>query len=181
MIENFELLKREELRRSSILTYCNDTYKLPNDSVVVYDMMLHGGASAVVPVMEDGKILMVRQYRPTVERATTEIPAGKRDPGEDFLEAAKRELEEETGYKAGKMEHLITVITAIAYCNEKIEVYVASDLTKTKQNLDDDEFIEFRSFDIEELAQMIYRGEIQDSKTIAALMAYKNKIAENNA
>ncbi|MBR1892527.1 MAG: NUDIX hydrolase [Lachnospiraceae bacterium] len=178
MIENFELLKREELRRSSILTYCNDTYKLPNDSVVVYDMMLHGGASAVVPVMEDGKILMVRQYRPTVERATTEIPAGKRDSGEDFLEAAKRELEEETGYKAGKMEHLITVITAIAYCNEKIEVYVASDLTKTKQHLDDDEFIEFRSFDIEELAQMIYRGEIQDSKTIAALMAYKNKIEE---
>ena len=177
MIEKFELLDREELRRSSILTYCNETYKLPNGNTVVYDMMLHGGAAAVVPVMEDGKILMVRQYRPSVERATTEIPAGKRDPGEDFKAAAIRELEEETGYKAGSMEHLITVITAIAYCNEKIEIYVASDLTKTKQHLDDDEFIEFRTFDIEELAEMIYRGEIQDSKTIAAIMAYKNRIS----
>ncbi|MBO6134042.1 MAG: NUDIX hydrolase [Lachnospiraceae bacterium] len=174
MIENFELIKRAHIRTSSILEYCEDTYRLPDGKTEVYDMMLHKGAAAVVPVADDGKILMVRQYRPSVGRATTEIPAGKRDSeDEPFLETAKRELREETGFESEDFEHLITVATAIAYCNEKIEIYVARNLKALgEQKLDDDEFIEYRFFSPDELKEMVFKGEIQDSKTIAAIMAY---------
>ena len=89
--------------------------------------------------------------------------------------AAARELEEETGYKAGKLELLLTLRTTVAFCNEKIDVYVATDLRKSHQHLDEDEFINVEVYDIEELAQMIYDGKIQDGKTVSALMAYKNK------
>jgi ADP-ribose pyrophosphatase len=175
MIEKFELLERKVLRKSNILTYCDDLYRFPDGKEEVYDIMLHNGASAVVPVLEDGRILMVHQYRPAVERVTTEIPAGKRDEGEAFDTAAARELEEETGYRAGRLEHLITINPAIAYCSEKIEVYAAFDLQKHEQHLDDDEYVEFEAYDIEDLVNMIYEGKIMDSKTIASLMAYYNK------
>ena len=89
--------------------------------------------------------------------------------------AAARELEEETGYKAGKLELLITLRTTVAFCNEKIDIYVATDLKPSRQHLDEDEFINVEAYDIEELAQMIYDCKIQDGKTISALMAYKDK------
>ena len=84
-------------------------------------------------------------------------------------------MEEETGYKAGKLELLITIRTTVAFCNEKIDVYVATDLTPSRQNLDEDEYINVEAYDIEELKQMIYECKIQDGKTIAALMAYSDK------
>jgi ADP-ribose pyrophosphatase len=128
----------------------------------------------VIPVLEDGRILMVRQYRPAVDRYTWEIPAGGRNTlDEDFLVAAKRELEEETGYRSEDLTHLISLKTAVAFCNERIEVYVAKNLVKTHQNLDEDEFIDIRSFTLEELVEKIFECEIQDAKTIAGLMAYK--------
>ncbi|MCR5626195.1 MAG: NUDIX hydrolase [Lachnospiraceae bacterium] len=173
MIERFEMIDRKVLRESSILTYCEDTLKAPDGKVVVYDNMLHKGAAAVVPVLEDGRILMVKQFRHSIDRVTLEIPAGKRDDeNEDFALAAARELEEETGYHSDNMEHLITIITAIAYCNEKIEVYLAKDLKRTHQTLDDDEFIDVYAFTTDELKEKILKGEIQDSKTIAAIMSY---------
>ena len=176
MLKKFKLLKRNELRKSAILDYCIDTYELPNGNTQDYDIMLHNGAAAVVAVTDEGKIVMVRQYRPAFDRITTEIPAGKRDGDEDFEAAAARELEEETGYRPGRMRHLITVDTAIAYCNEVIEVYLADRLTKKEQHLDEDEFIEIREFELSELKDMIYKGEIQDSKTIAAIMSYAAQI-----
>ena len=172
MLKKFNLLKRKELRKSNILDYCVDTYELPNGSTQDYDIMLHNGAAAVVAVTDEGRIVMVRQYRPAFDEITTEIPAGKRDGDEDFERAAARELEEETGYRPGRMRHLITVYTAIAYCDEKIEVYIADKLVKKEQHLDDDEFIEIREYTIDELKNMIFKGEIADSKTIAAVMAY---------
>ncbi len=172
MIKKFKLLKRNLLRKSNILEYCVDTYELPNGKTHDYDIMLHNGAAAVVAVTDEGKIVMVRQYRPAFDRVTTEIPAGKRDGDEEYETAAARELEEETGYRAGRMRHLITVDTAIAYCNEKIEIYIADRLTKTEQNLDEDEFVEIREFSLEELKKMILNAEIEDSKTIAAIMSY---------
>ncbi len=177
MIRKFERLERKELRESKILKYCSDLMKLPNGNTEEYDIMLHKGAAAVVPVMEDGSILMVKQYRPAVERVSTEIPAGSRDSKEEPFEiAAARELEEETGYRAGKLTHLITINTAIAYCDELIEVFVAEDLVHTKQHLDEDEFIEFRTYRLSELMEMIWKGEIRDSKTIASLMAFYAKL-----
>ena len=103
-------------------------------------LIKHKGAAAVVPVTEDGKILMVRQYRNALERYTLEIPAGALDEeGEPGFKCAARELEEETGYKSEELEWLITLRTTVAFCNEKIEVYVAKNLIPSKQHLDEDE------------------------------------------
>ena len=94
---------------------------------------------------------------------------------EDKLQCVKRELEEETGYKAGKMEHLVDIFTTVAFCDEKISMYVASELIPSKQNLDENEFLNVETHSIESLIQMIYEGKIQDSKTIVGLMTYYHK------
>ena len=173
MIKKFERLDREILRKSNVLTYCVDTMKLPDGQKVKYDIMLHNGASAVVAVTNDNKIVMVKQYRFSFDRVTLEVPAGKRDGDEDFAVAAKRELLEETGYECGKIEPFITIDTAIAYCDEEIKVYLATDLKKTgKQHTDFDEFIEVGEYELSDLIKMIFDHKIRDSKTIACIMAY---------
>ena len=172
MIKKFEKLDREILRKSNILTYCVDTFKLPDGKIDKYDIMLHNGAVAVIPVTDEGKLIMVRQYRPSFDRVTLEVPAGKRDGDEEFSTAAARELEEETGYRAENLKHFFTIDTAIAYCDEEIEVFIATGLKKTGQNLDPDEFIEIEEYDPDELKDMVFKGEIRDSKTIACIMAY---------
>lgn len=173
MIKKFERLNREVLRKSNVLTYCIDTMRLPDGHEVHYDTMLHNGASAVIPVTKEGKIVMVRQYRHSFDRVTLEVPAGKRDGDEDFMVAARRELTEETGYTCGKIEHFITIDTAIAYCDEEIEVYLATDLKKTEsQHTDFDEFIEVGEYELSDLVKKIFDHEIRDSKTIACIMAY---------
>jgi ADP-ribose pyrophosphatase len=127
-------------------------------------------------VLEDGRLLMVRQYRNALDRYTLEIPAGGLNPNEPTIDAAARELEEETGYKCGKIEKLISIRTTVAFCNEKIDIYLATELVKTKQHLDDDEYVNVEVYTLEELVRMIYDGEIEDSKTISAVLAYKNKL-----
>lgn len=175
-MEKYERLDRTLVYKGVIIDFYQDTVKVPNGNVVKWDFIGHKGAAAVVAVNEDGKLLMVRQYRNALDRETLEIPAGALDSAEEPTHvAAARELEEETGFKAGKLELLIKLRTTVAFCNEKIDVYVATDLQPSKQNLDDDEFINVELHDIDELVQMIYDCKIEDSKTVAALMAYKNK------
>lgn len=175
MIREFELLDRKTVEKTNIFDYCKDTLKLPDGRTAVYETLLHKGAAAVVPVLDDGRILLVRQYRHSIGRVSLEIPAGGRDnENEPFIDAAARELEEETGYRSDNLTHLISIVTAIAYCNEVIEVFVARDLVPSKQDLDPDEFIEVEAYEPEEISRMIYEGKIQDSKTIAAIMSYLN-------
>lgn len=171
-----ERTDRTLIRKSHIFDLYEDTLKTPDGREVKHDFLFHKGASAVIPVIQDGRIIMVRQYRPAVDRYTWEIPAGGRNSlDEDFLVAAKRELEEETGYRSDTLEHLISIRTAVAFCNERIEVYVAKELTKTHQDLDDDEFIDIKLFSLQELRDMILDCTIQDAKTIAGLMSYMTK------
>lgn len=160
----------------SILKIYADTIELDDGNKVVYDYIHHDGAAAVIPVRDDGKILMVRQFRNALDRFTFEIPAGKLDsPNEKGIVCASRELEEETGYRSDCLEQLITLRTMLAFCNEKIEIFVATNLKKSQQNLDPDEFIDVFAFTVDELKQKIFEGEIQDAKTVAALMAYDVK------
>ncbi len=175
-MENFERLERTLVHKGAIIDYYQDTIKVPNGNIVKWDFIKHKGAAAVVAVREDGKLLMVRQYRNALDRETLEIPAGGLNSVDEPTKlAAARELEEETGYKAGKLELLLTIHTTVAFCNEKIDIYVATDLQPSKQHLDEDEYINVEVYDIEELAQMVYDCKIQDGKTVSALMAYKNK------
>lgn len=172
-IGDYERVSRTVVRKCHIFDLCEDEIILPDGRTVIYDFMKHKGAAAVVPVLPDGRILMVKQFRNAIDRYSLEIPAGCRDSeDEDYKVAASRELEEETGYMSDELTHLISVVTAIAYCDERIEIYVAKNLKKTSQHLDDDEFIDVYPYELSELIDMIQKGVIQDSKTIAAIMSY---------
>ena len=176
MQEEFERLSRDLVIKGSIIDYYQDTVKVPNGNIVKWDFIKHKGAAAIVPVTEEGKILMVRQYRNALDRYTLEIPAGGLNGEEEApFYAAKRELEEETGFRSEDIEHLISIRTTVAFCNERIAIYVAKNLIPSKQNLDEDEFINVEAYSIEELVNKIFTGEIEDSKTISALLAYKDK------
>ena len=136
----------------------------------------------IIDFFEDGRILMVKQFRNALDRETLEIPAGGRnDVEEPFIQCSYRELEEETGYRCEKedMEFLISIRTTVAFCNERIEVYVARNLKRSHQHLDEDEFINVYPYTTDELSRLIYEGKIQDAKTIASLMAYINKYVKN--
>ncbi len=142
-----------------------------------FDFIGHQGAAAVVPVTKEGKLVLVRQYRNALDRFTLEIPAGGlEDPEEPTIEAAARELTEETGYVAGKIEFLISIFPTVAYDNEKIDIYLATDLTMKERHLDEDEYINVEEWEVEDLEKLIYEGKIQDGKTVAAVMAYKNRL-----
>ncbi len=175
-MEHIERINRELKYKGTLLHMYTDTIKTPDGHVAEWDFLDHKGAAAVVPVTDDGKILLVRQYRNALDRETLEIPAGGLESADEpTMEAAARELEEETGYASKNLTKLISVVTAVAFCNEVIDIYLAKELVKTQQHLDEDEYIDVESYTPQEIADMIYAGKIQDSKTIAAVMAYINK------
>ena len=169
-------INRELKYSGTMIEIYADTISVPNGNVVQWDFIKHKGAAAVVPITDDGKVVMVRQYRNALDRETLEIPAGGLDTqDEPTIVAAARELEEETGYKSNNLELLITIATTVAFCNEKIDIYLARNLIQSMQHLDEDEYLEVEEYTVDELTDMIYAGKINDAKTIAAIMAYKNK------
>lgn len=177
-MEEFKRLSRDLVAHGAIIDYYQDTIQVPNGNVVKWDFIQHKGAAAVVPVDDQGRIIMVRQYRNALDRYTLEIPAGGLQSVEEpTADAALRELEEETGYKAEHIELLISVRTTVAFCNEKIDIYLATGLTPGKQHLDEDEYVQVGAYTVEELTEKIFACEIQDSKTVAAILAYKDKCA----
>ena len=176
MADKVERINRELKYKGRILDIYADSVKLSNGNVDEWDFIGHKGAAAVVPVLPNGKILMVKQYRNALDRFTLEVPAGGRDGvDEPMIVCAARELEEETGYKCTDLEFLISVQTTVAFCNERIDVFVAKDLIKTKQNLDEDESIDIIECEPQYLCDKIFAGEIQDGKTISAILAYCKK------
>ena len=175
-MEKFNRINRKTVYQGTILDFCKDEIITPKGNKVEWDFLKHKGAAAIIPVMDDGKIIMVRQWRNAVDKFSLEIPAGGKDSiNEKTYDCAARELEEETGFKSNNIEFLHTIIPAIAYSSEKIDVYVAFDLTKSKQHLDPDEDIELEYYTIDELIEMILSNEINDSKTTASLLTYYNK------
>ena len=176
MSEDVKRMGRELAYQGTVLKVYKDHMKFSNGNTEDWDFIHHDGAAAVIPVMDDGKILMVKQYRNALERDTLEIPAGKLDdPDEEGIVCASRELKEETGYSSDDLEWLLTIRTTVAFCDERIEVFVARNLIPGEQHLDEDEFVNVKAYKLEELKGMIFEGKIQDSKTMAAILAYESK------
>ena len=168
-------LKRQLRYQGTILKIYEDTV-LANGHEAHWDFIHHDGAAAVLPVADDGKILMVRQYRNALDRDTLEIPAGKLDePDEPKIECAYRELEEETGYRTENMEYLMSVNTTVAFCDEAIDIFVARNLIPSKQHLDEEEVIDVEAWELKDLLELIYSGKMTDAKTVAAITAYAGK------
>ncbi|MEE1085895.1 MAG: NUDIX hydrolase [Schaedlerella sp.] len=175
MNEKIKRINRELKFNGKILDFYQDTMLIDNKTTAIWDYVAHrhNGGAAIVPVLDDGKILMVRQYRNAVDKSSLEVPAGAfDDEKESGLICASRELEEETGYRSENVEYLCTLHSLVAFCNEKIEIYVAHNLISTQQHLDEEEFIDLKAYTIEDLKEMIFTGEITDAKTVSALMAY---------
>lgn len=176
MLPRPERIGRRLIHNGAIVDIYQDRMQLPDGSEENFDFIKHKGAAAVIPVLDDGRIIMVRQYRNAIDDYTLEIPAGGLNGADEPTRvAAHRELEEETGYYA-EMEDvtfLLSLYTTVAFCNEKIDIYVAKNLRKTEQHLDDDEFIDVAFYTIDELTDLVLEGKIVDAKSIAALMTYK--------
>ena len=169
-------IDRELASSGKVLEFYRDTVELPDGHTERWDFVHHkkGGGACVVPVLPDGRILMIHQYRPAVNRETTELPAGAFDAEDpDFADTASRELEEETGYRCGRIRPLARLDTAIAWCDEKVEIYLAQDLERSgEQKLDEAEEIGLEAIPVEELRRRIFAGEIRDAKTVAGILAY---------
>ena len=170
-------LEREEIFNGVILKVVKDKVLLPDGETSYREFCLHNGGAAVLPLDENGNVILVRQYRYAHGREFIEIPAGKLDkPNESPLDAAKRELKEETGATAGKITPLGTVDTTPALINEKLYLYLAEDLSYGDAKPDEGELISTLRISLEELLEMVMDGKIQDAKTqIAVLKTAKIK------
>ena len=151
-----------------------DEARFPDGSVGTLEMIRHPGASAVVPLLgdsgDDPEVLLVRQYRYAAEQYLYEIPAGRLDPGESPADCARRELQEETGYTATRVEQLFTMYTTPGFTDEKIHLFVATGLVPGEAHREADEFMELVPIRLSRALSMIERGEIQDAKTALALL-----------
>ena len=167
-------IKREEIFKGVALHVVKDEVLLPNGHRGVREISLHNGASAIIPILSDGRVIMERQFRYAHGRVMLEIPAGKLDtPDEIPLEAAKRELREETGAVAEKITFLGTIAPSPALIDEVIYLYMAEGLSFGERELDQDEFLDLELIHLDRLYEMVMQGEITDGKTQIAILKAK--------
>ena len=152
-------------------SFLRDEVELPNGYRTFRDVVRHPGAVAIVPVLPDGRVVMVRQYRYAAGKELLEIPAGTLEPGEPVLDCARRELLEETGYEAGKLKPLLSCYMAPGYSSEVIHFFVASDLREAVGEAEPDEEIAVERLEPEEVVRMIAENVIEDAKTIIGVLS----------
>ncbi|PTL16968.1 ADP-ribose pyrophosphatase [Staphylococcus gallinarum] len=162
-------IAKEHIYNGKIIDLEVHDVELPDGQTSKRELVFHNGAVAVCALTPDNEIILVRQFRKPAEKTMLEIPAGKLESGEDRIEAAKRELEEETGYIADHLQLIYEMYGSPGFSNEKLSIYFAKDLKKGHMNLDDDEFIELDRVHINEISDLLKSGSLEDSKTIIAL------------
>jgi ADP-ribose pyrophosphatase len=168
-----QTVETKSIFEGKMITLQVDTVKLPNGRTSTREIVKHPGASAVLALL-DGKMLVVEQFRKPLEKLQVEIPAGKLDPGEDPMEAAYRELEEETGYKANSMKLIHAFYTSPGFADEKLFLYFTDDLAVGSLQLDEDEFLEVEAISFEQAQQYMKEERISDAKTIMAVYAWQH-------
>ncbi|TWO68642.1 NUDIX hydrolase [Caenimonas sedimenti] len=167
----------EQLVKGHFLHAVRDTVRLPDGGSATREYILHPGAVCIVPILDDGRLVMERQYRHPIGQVVIEFPAGKVDPGEDRLACAKRELLEETGYVAREWAFAATMHPTMAYSNEFIDIWFARGLTLTERKLDEGEFLEVITATPQELLAWCRDGIVRDSKTLASALWLQNVLA----
>ncbi|WP_413290160.1 NUDIX domain-containing protein [Bdellovibrio sp. HCB337] len=166
-------LKSDLVYKGSFLQVLRDEVELPNGKKGTREYIPHPGAAMIVPVTAEGKLVMLRQFRYPVQKVFIEFPAGKIDEGEEALETAKRELQEETGLIAQNYKLLTTIHPVIGYSNEHIEIYLATGLSQSEAKLDDEEFLDVFEISNHEAMELMQKGEISDVKTMIGLFWYQ--------
>ena len=163
---------RKRLLATRLFTVEHRVYTHGGGEPVTRDVVVHPGAVVVLPVLDDQHIVMIRNYRYILEHELWELPAGTREPNEEPIETARRELEEETGYRAGRMAPLMEFYTSPGICTERMHAFVATDLTPVGQNLQGSERIVVETVDVSEVRRRLMAGEFCDGKTIVVLGRY---------
>jgi ADP-ribose pyrophosphatase len=170
------VLHSDELYRGRKIGLRVDRVRLADGRETTREVVFHPGAVAIVPLLPDGRVIMVRQYRHATGEVLLELPAGTRDqPGEAPIETAARELIEETGYRAGQLTHLADFYTAPGFCNELMSLFVATDLTPGDQHLMHDEAIGVEAIALDAAHALIADGTIRDAKTIVGLLLVRGR------
>jgi ADP-ribose pyrophosphatase len=159
----------EVLWRGRVFDFVREEVTLPNGKATVAEGLRHPGSCAVVPVLDDGSLFLIREYRPSIRKFIWEIPAGTLHPGEDPLDCARRELAEECGHRAERFEKLGEIYIAPGYSDERIYLYLARGLTSCPQQLDEDELLTVHPFTADRVRAMLRANEIEDATTIVGL------------
>ncbi len=165
-----EVIRSERIFQGRVVNLRVDTVRLPNGRISQREIVEHRGAVAIVPMLDDDTVLMIRQYRLAVNAVLLEVPAGTLEPGEPPERCAARELEEETGHRAGTLQPLFSQYLAPGYSQEILHVFLARDLHPTSQQTEEDENVEVVPMPLQEAVDRVLSGEIKDAKTIAALL-----------
>lgn len=163
-------ISTERIFEGRVINFRRDTVVLPNGEKAARELVEHPGGVGVVAINDDGELLLVEQYRKPYERVITEIPAGKLEKGEDAELCGRRELEEETGYTAETFEYLGECYPSVGYTDEIIRLYLAKGLEKTKQNLDEDEFLSVKKIPLREMTERVMKNEFADAKTVIGVL-----------
>ncbi len=162
----------EIIYHGRILDLAREVHTMPDGRKAHFEIIHHPGGAAALPILEDGRLLLIRQFRPAIQDYIYEIPAGRLEIGETAASCVERELEEEVGYHPNQLKSLGYVYSSVGFCNEKIYLFIATDLQQTQTALEPDEFIEPLAVTLDEALKMISAGTITDAKTQIALLRY---------
>lgn len=172
-------IREEQVFHGVLINVTHMEVILPDGRTSLREIVRHPGGAAVVPLDGEGNVVLVRQHRVAPDLVTLEIPAGKLDrPGEDPLLAAARELEEETGLRAGRIQWLTTMLPTPGYCTERLHLYLATELTPCRPHLDPDEFLDVVRMPFAQALEMVDSGALPDGKTALALLLAARRTGE---